>query len=152
MIVLKGAVKVKIIDAARYLIFLSYKNECYSLTPLKLQKVLYFAQGWSYVWDNKPLFNEKFLAWQYGPVNKDVYDTFKNYKGSELPEDEGSVPYGAKQEELDTLEAVWRRYGPESAANLVDITHSEDPWLEAYHRDKKYISNKTIGEYYQKCN
>ena len=56
----------RIIDVARYLIYLSYGENCYSLTPLKLQKILYYVQGWSYVWDGKPMFNEEFEAWQYG--------------------------------------------------------------------------------------
>ena len=62
----------KIRDAAKYLISLSYGDECYSLTPLKLQKILYYAQGWSYVWDGVPLFEEEFEAWQYGPVNRQI--------------------------------------------------------------------------------
>ena len=64
---------VDILDAARYLIFLSYGRKKYSLTPLKLQKLLYLTQGWSYVWDNKPAFVDDFCAWQYGPVNERVY-------------------------------------------------------------------------------
>ena len=60
---------VDILDAARYLIFLSYGEKKYSLTPLKLQKLLYLAQGWSYVWDNRPVFSDDFCAWQYGPVS-----------------------------------------------------------------------------------
>ena len=69
---------VDILDAARYLIFLSYGRKKYSLTPLKLQKLLYLTQGWSYVWDNKPAFVDDFCAWQYGPVNERVYETFKS--------------------------------------------------------------------------
>lgn len=56
---------VDILDAARYLVFLSYGRKRYSLTPLKLQKLLYLAQGWSFVWDDKAAFAEEFEAWQY---------------------------------------------------------------------------------------
>ena len=59
---------INIIEASRYLVYLSYKN-MKSLTPLKLQKILYLSQGWSYVWDREPMFKECFHAWQYGPVN-----------------------------------------------------------------------------------
>ena len=61
---------VDILDAARYFVFLSYGRKQYSLTPLKLQKILYLAQGWSYVWDNHAAFPDEFEAWQYGPVNE----------------------------------------------------------------------------------
>lgn len=46
---------ITILDAAKYFVHLSYSESRASLTPLKLQKILYFAQGWSFVWDNKPL-------------------------------------------------------------------------------------------------
>ena len=80
---------VDILDAARYLIFLSYGRRKYSLTPLKLQKLLYLAQGWSFVWDDKEAFSDEFCAWQYGPVNEKVYETFKKYGRTEIPEYEG---------------------------------------------------------------
>ena len=67
----EGRTAMTIMDVARYLIYLSYHDgNNYSLTPLKLQKVLYYVQGWSYLWDNKPMFAEVFEAWQYGPVTK----------------------------------------------------------------------------------
>ena len=81
-----------IMDAAHYLVYLSYHDKRNSLTPLKLQKLLYLAQGWSYVWDNRPLFLDEFEAWQYGPVNLEVYDYFKRYRRSEIPAFEGENP------------------------------------------------------------
>lgn len=45
----------RIIDAAKYIIHLSYSVKSRSLTLGKLQAVLYLSQGWSYVWDNAPL-------------------------------------------------------------------------------------------------
>lgn len=71
---------ITILDA-KYFVHLSYSESRASLTPLKLQKILYFAQGWSFVWDNKPLFAETFEAWQYGPVNPKIYNYFKNMVG-----------------------------------------------------------------------
>ncbi|WP_207662233.1 type II toxin-antitoxin system antitoxin SocA domain-containing protein [Anaerobutyricum hallii] len=44
---------------------------------MKLQKILYLSQGWSYVWDDRELFLEEFEAWKYGPVNLEVYQYFK---------------------------------------------------------------------------
>ena len=70
---------ISIMQAAKYLVYLSYKNKRGAFTPLKLQKILYFAQGWSFVWDDKPLFEGEFEAWQYGPVNTEVYSHFRKY-------------------------------------------------------------------------
>lgn len=137
----------RIIDVARYLIYLSYGENCYSLTPLKLQKILYYVQGWSYVWDGKPMFNEEFEAWQYGPVNREVYNQFKQYKRKEIPVSEGRRPLRSTSDELDTIQSVWVEYGPESAAELVSMTHAEKPWIDAYEAGTS-ISNQAIKEYF----
>ena len=137
----------KIMDVARYIVYLSYGNNNYSLTPLKLQKILYYAQGWSCVWDEKFLFDEEFEAWQYGPVNRLVYDTFKTYKGNEIPLSEGKIPKDYKKYELDTIEIVWKNYGHYSANELVEFTHREEPWQSAY-KSKFEISNTSIKCYF----
>lgn len=138
---------VDILDAARYLIFLSYGKNKNSLTPLKLQKVLYLAQGWSYVWDNVAAFNDDFCAWQYGPVNERVYEAFKKYGRSEIPEDEGITEISDKSV-AETLEAVWLEYGKMTAYDLVELTHRQKPWKIAYSQGIK-ITNSSIQEYFQ---
>ena len=138
---------VDILDAARYLIFLSYGKNKNSLTPLKLQKVLYLAQGWSYVWDNVAAFNDDFCAWQYGPVNERVYEAFKKYGRSEIPEDEGITEISDKSV-AETLEAVWLEYGKMTAYDLVELTHRQKPWKIAYSQGIKR-TNSSIQEYCQ---
>ena len=138
---------VSILDAARYLIFLSYGRKCYSLTPLKLQKLLYLTQGWSYVWDNKAAFQEEFEAWQYGPVNEKVYETFKKYGRSEIPMDEGLCCLNDSDVE-ETLIAVWNEFGKRTAYDLVELTHQQKPWEDAYLSGTK-ITNISIKNYFQ---
>jgi Uncharacterized phage-associated protein len=138
---------VEVVDAARYVVYLSYHLNKYSLTPLKLQKILYFAQGWNYVWQKKPLFSESFAAWQYGPVNRTVYQYFKAYKGMEIPECEGISRPPATESELATLRAVWKYYGPETAACLVEMTHQEKPWQDAV-AENRDIDNNEIRCYF----
>ena len=138
---------VDILDAARYLIFLSYGEKKYSLTPLKLQKLLYLAQGWSYVWDNRPVFSDDFCAWQYGPVNERVYETFKKYGRFEIPELEGSDRIVDKNVR-ETLEAIWLEYGRYTAYDLVELTHSQSPWKFAYSNGSR-ITNTSIRRYFQ---
>ena len=138
---------VDILDAARYLIFLSYGRKKYSLIPLKLQKLLYLAQGWSYVWDNRPAFVDDFCAWQYGPVNERVYETFKKYGRSEISEMEGQSRI-ADESVRETLEAIWLEYGKLTAYDLVKLTHSQTPWKNAYSNGLR-ITNKSIQTYFQ---
>ena len=138
---------VDILDAARYFVYLSYGKNRYSLTPLKLQKLLYLAQGWSYVWDNKPAFLDEFSAWDYGPVSEKVYKVFRKYGRSEIPMEEGT----SQLKDIDvaeTLEAIWREFGKLSAYALVELTHAQAPWKQAYERGV-LISNNSIRKYYQ---
>ena len=143
----KGYGMVGILDAAHYLVFVSYGKMRYSLTPLKLQKLLYLAQGWSYVWDRRAAFPEDFNAWQYGPVNETVYDAFKKYGRSEIPETEGYEEL-ADESVQETLDAIWMEYGKITAYDLVELTHSQLPWQTAYAEGTR-ITNNSIQEYFQ---
>lgn len=136
-----------IMDVARYLVYLSYNMNKSSLTPLKLQKLLYLAQGWSYVWDGVPLFNSKFEAWQYGPVNTEVYNCFKKYGRDEILEEEG-ISNISDNDAKETIEAIWSSYGSKGAFDLVELTHNQTPWKEAY-EDGLYIENESIKQYFQ---
>ncbi len=138
---------VKIMQAARFLVYLSYQKDQYSLTPLKIQKLLYVAQGWSFVWDGHELFPDQFEAWQYGPVNLDVYNHFKKYGRDEIPAIEG-VSSIQNFEAEETLRSIWSRFGSWNAFQLVEYTHSQTPWKKAYELGKT-ISNKEIQKYYQ---
>lgn len=138
---------ITIMDAACYLIYLSYTTNCSSLTPLKLQKLLYLAQGWSYVWDGRPLFSSQFEAWQYGPVNTEVYNHFKGYGRGEIPRCEG-IDRVDDIEAEETLEAIWDSYGSYSAFELVELTHKQQPWKKAYDSGG-VIPNEDIRQYFQ---
>lgn len=139
---------IDIMDASRYLVFLSYHKLQGSLTPLKLQKLLYLAQGWSYVWDNRPLFQNEFEAWQYGPVNVEVYEYYKRYGRAEIPVSEGRFIPRMDDDARETLDAVWERYCSSSAFELVELTHTQKPWIKAY-SDNVGIKNSEIKSYFQ---
>lgn len=138
---------VDILNAARYLVFLSYGRKRYSLTPLKLQKLLYLAQGWSCVWDNRVAFPDEFEAWQYGPVNEKVYEAFKKYGRSEIPEKEG-IEQLEDFDVMETLIAIWNEYGKRTAYELVELTHQQNPWRDAYSKGLR-ITNDSIKQYFQ---
>ena len=136
-----------IIEAANYLVFLSNQPGEKPITHLKLQKLLYLAQGWSYYWDDKPLFEDEFEAWTYGPVNIEVYQQFKEFGRSPIPFN-GVKRWNMDAEEQDILEAVWAKYRSYSPSRLVEITHRHAPWREAFESDR-IISNKAIKEFFQ---
>lgn len=128
-------------DVAEYLVWLA-AHECEAdpdyLTPLKLQKLLYFVQGWAFAeWDS-PMFRERIEAWQHGPV---VPEVFCEYRGQErrpiMPRDDGLPPlaHTLHPSEQALIRAVWDAYKRHSAFALRDLTHAEVPWLSAYAPD-----------------
>lgn len=137
----------RIMKVARYIIYLSWREEEYEITPLKLQKILYYCQGFSYLWDNQKLFEEDFEAWEYGPVNREVYYEFRKYGQSIIPKYEGE-DYTKNTESKDTIEAVWNNFKRYSAFDLVAMTHAEKPWREAYN-NRGVISKGTIKMYFK---
>ena len=46
-----------------------------AMSSMKLQKLCYYAQAWSLVWDDAPLFDEDFQAWRNGPVCYELYNS-----------------------------------------------------------------------------
>lgn len=98
-----------------------------SITHLKLQKLVYYAQAWSLALRDKPLFDEDLQAWAHGPVAESVYQTYRKSGWEALP-----VPSYAPDIALDDVEhlmAILSTYGDFSAKHLERMTHSEEPWL-----------------------
>ena len=153
----------KAIDVARYFITLN-DNECKDseeksgLSKLKIQKLLYYAQGYYLALYNKPLFDEKILAWQHGPVVQEVYYTLKPLNPNDnsilanednmMKEDE-IKKLGKNEKEL--IEDVFQLMGQYSAWRLRDKTHQEDPWRDNYKEGKKNIeiSQNDMKKYFK---
>lgn len=98
------------------------------ITNLKLQKLLYYAQGYFLARKKEPLFNEDFLAWEHGPVIRSIYNEYKvnGSKGIEYEED-FCVNIDIETERI--LEDVYEKYGQYTAWKLRNMTHEESPWL-----------------------
>lgn len=100
-----------------------------SITHLKLQKLLYYAQAWSLVLLGKPMFVEDIQAWTHGPVIPVVYAFYAQFKYNDLPVPEKCPKIKKEYEEV--LEEVMRIYGIYEAKYLERLTHQEKPWQEA---------------------
>ena len=113
-----------VFDVAKYIL---EKQD--SMTTMKLQKLVYYSQAWSAVWDEKPLFAEEIQAWASGPVVRELYDEHKRmFQISSLGK--GNTD-NLILEEKDTIDAVLQAYGDKPAQWLSDLTHMEKPWNEA---------------------
>lgn len=123
-----------------------------TMTAMKLQKLVYYAQAWSLVWDEKPLFHEHIEAWANGPVVPDLYKHHrKEYQLSSWPR---GNPDALSKDERETVDSVLEFYGDKSSQWLSDLTHMEDPWRNARggipdgHHGFATISHAAMAEYY----
>jgi|SRR5579859_5522715 len=99
------------------------------ISQLKLQKLVYYAQAWNLALKGTPLVKAEFQAWVHGPVNRQLYDRFKQYAWKPIT-DEVEMPKLPK-DVLEHLEEVWQVYGVYSPFELERLTHSELPWQKA---------------------
>jgi uncharacterized phage-associated protein len=122
------------------------------MTAMKLQKLVYYCQAWSLVWDEAPLFQEDIEAWANGPIVRDLFYVHKGrYMVSDIPDgDHGKLD--TTQEE--TVQAVLGYYGDKSSQWLSDLTHMEGPWkstragLPEMSRSDRVIPLDVIADYY----
>ena len=100
-----------------------------SMTSMKLQKLVYYSQAWSLVWDEEPLFNERIEAWANGPVIKELYEAHKGrFKIDIWPQGD---PDQLNDNQRSTIDSVLKFYSDKTAQWLSDLTHVEKPWNDA---------------------
>ena len=123
-----------------------------SMTTMKLQKLVYYCQAWSVVWDEKPLFRETIRAWANGPVVRELYEEHRGlFEVAEWPL---GHPGTLTDEQRETVDSVLGFYGDKSSQWLSDLTHMEKPWNEARvgippgARGDNEITLASLSEYY----
>ena len=132
-----------VIDTAYYVVS-SYSN--FHITPLKLQKLLYYLKVWGLVADHE-VFKADFVKWKYGPVNSQVYHEFNGFKKSEITV--SNKKYKAPDtKDKEFIDFVIESYGSFPAETLSALTHKEDPWLKA--KSEHVIEDEEIKKYYSK--
>lgn len=129
------------------------------VTPLMLQKLLYFIQGIHMALYGSPMFREDCEAWVHGPVYPEVYDLFKDFKYNPIDDSRFAVLGGMKDElteaERKTIDFVVDTFGMYSGKALERITHKEEPWKTARRGygesipSNELISKDSIRNYYE---
>ena len=125
---------------AKWFVAWADANEA-ELSNLKLQKLLYYAQGLHLAANGEPLFPEAIQAWSHGPVVPVVYHAFKKFQSQdvELSEDDDFEFSVVDDETTDFLIGVWNTYGGLAAWKLRDLTHEEPPWKENFKEDVRNV-------------
>lgn len=156
-----------VLDVARYIInYCNKKN--YGISNLRLQKLLYFVQAYylAFTDSHEPCFSEAIEAWDFGPVVPEVYHNFKCYGSGSIPTiesyfefdddeiwsvkrigfDEDVIPKADKE----IINEVVDRFSDFSTTALVNLTHNQRPWKNAYSQSRnKEISKQSIKEYFE---
>lgn len=105
------------------------------VTPLMLQKLLYFIQGIYSGLYGRPIFTEDCRAWIHGPVYPEVYDLFRDFKYNPIDDARFALIQGTADaltdDEKKVIDLVVNTFGMYGGKVLERITHNEDPWKEA---------------------
>lgn len=138
-----------VIDIANKVLASTDLNQGETISNLKLQKILYYLQGFFIAVFDKKLFDEKIEAWQYGPVVPEAYFHFKELGQAALMlnGDESIINLSDAEEKL--FEEVMEEYGQFSAIKLMKMTHAEPPWRKTfYDKPQSEISYELLKDYF----
>ena len=125
------------------------------MTAMKLQKLVYYAQAWSAVWDDAPLFKDRFEAWAHGPVSPRLYSAHRGKFMVNVTTFNGlSNDRKLTRMQKETIDAVLDFYGSRSPGALSALSHHEHPWRDAREgirtgeRSNNEITLAAMVEYY----
>lgn len=155
-----------VLDICRYVINYSNKKE-YGISNLKLQKLLYFIQAYFLIEkDGKPCFRESIEAWDFGPVVRKAYHEFRSYGASNIPPISSYFRISKVNEKIEietvkysddcidikdrlTINKIVDEFKDYSAPTLVELTHRQKPWKDAYKKGRNSeISTTSIRDYF----
>jgi uncharacterized phage-associated protein len=137
------------VDVAKYIL-----TKTGEMTAMKLQKLIYYSQAWSLVWDETPLFDDDIQAWANGPVVQALYGYHRGkFKVDENTFSDGDID-ALTDNQKDSVEKVLASLQGKSGQWLSELTHIESPWKDARgelkptERGDSVISLAAMHEYY----
>ncbi len=142
------------------------KSEGTTIAPMKIQKLVYFANGWALGLAGQPLIQENVQAWKYGPVIEELYHEFKRFGSGPITQNATNVSLDPSSLQLieeapqipdsdedahALIRKIWDVYGKFSGPQLSNLTHKSDtPWDKTYNGShQQVIPNKVIQEYFK---
>lgn len=117
-----------------------------TISNLKLQKLLYYMQGFHLAFFATPFFNESIEAWTYGPVVPVVFQEFKKYKKRAINPENYQDELVLTADEQQMFDMVYNEYNRFSAVTLMNMTHTEGPWKK--HDIGDVISNDELRTFF----
>lgn len=115
-------------DVAQYFLAKADEDAGDLMSNLKLQKLVYYAQGCALALLDKPLFPERIEAWVHGPVVPALYREYKSYGAEAIPSPQALDFSKYDQETRELLDEIYAVYGQFAAWKLRNMTHQDPPW------------------------
>ena len=135
-------------DVAHAFLHIDEKNdECDGISNLKLQKLVYYAQGFYLAIFDTPLFEEEIEAWAHGPVVPELYHEYKT-SGKNSIDVELTVKLPFTEDEYNLIDEVYSVFGQFSAWKLRNLTHEESPWVN-HEAMAEVIPKAELKEYFK---
>jgi uncharacterized phage-associated protein len=137
-----------------------FREKRTDMTPMKIQKLLFYLNGWQLAVTGKPAILGSFEAWKYGPVVPSIYRELKRYGAEPIteylkeydPESESMKPFvvaDSESEFQEILDLTWQKYAGIDPLRLSAMTHAPNtPWAMARKRGDTVIDNDTIKNYF----
>ena len=116
------------------------------MTNLKLQKLLYFIQGTMLSYMGEPLFDDDFVAWDFGPVVAKVYHEYKKFKERAIKQNDVKANVNEDKKEEVLFNIIFDEYNKYSAMELSNMTHKEGPYVNA--KKNEVIQKKMIQDFF----
>jgi putative zinc finger/helix-turn-helix YgiT family protein len=132
--------------------YLLYK--CEDVTPLALQKLLYYVQGFFYAFNNVFIFEDDCEAWVHGPVYRKVYHKYSDYKYDTIDSADSFDETIFSVAEKAVIDSIVDNFSCYSGKVLESFTHSEQPWIETrsdlpvFAQSDRVINKKLIADYF----
>lgn len=139
-----------VIDIANKIIASTDTSQGDLISNLKLQKLLYYCQGFFLAATGERLFDNSIEAWQYGPVVSEVYHNFKHFGNGEISISADTQLIELKPTEEALFNEVLDEYAQFSAIKLMNMTHDESPWKNTFpEKPQAVIPDEVIIEYFK---
>ena len=119
------------------------------ISPMKLQKLLYYAQGAFLAIDDTALFEDEIEVWEHGPVVPSIYQKYKKYGNGGIRKNESKNTADFDEHTYAMLYGIYEKYNVYSASQLRNMTHREPPYIKASENvNSRVISKASMKDYF----
>jgi len=130
---------------AEYILFKAGEEE-ELISNMKLQKLLYYTQGFHIAFYDRKLFNEKIFHWAHGPVVPEIYFQYRECGNKAIDYPTNTDFSDVDQQSLELINDVLDIYGQFSASALRNMSHEEPPWKQTANNEE--ITPEILKEYF----